>query len=200
MPGRLVTRMKSDEEVSHAVHPGATRRSRLELGEGMTCEMALRPSSTRLALPPFQMLLEEHGLTVYRFLVAKVGPQEANDCWQETFLAALKSYDGLRPDSNLRAWLLTIADRKAIDFFRARGRGPVPHASLPEPAGAAVREELGLWEAVRELPPKQRTAVVLRYVNRLPYREIAAIVESSEEAARQSVRAGLKRLRKEWRR
>jgi DNA-directed RNA polymerase specialized sigma24 family protein len=157
MPGRLVTRMKSDEEVSHAVHPGATRRSRLELGEGMTCEMALRPSSTRLALPPFQMLLEEHGLTVYRFLVAKVGPQEANDCWQETFLAALKSYDGLRPDSNLRAWLLTIADRKAIDFFRARGRGPVPHASLPEPAGAAVREELGLWEASSAMSTVSRT-------------------------------------------
>jgi RNA polymerase sigma factor (sigma-70 family) len=161
--------------------------------------MSLRPATTG-SLPPFQMLLEEHGQTVYRFLVAKVGPQDAGDCWQETFLAALKSYESLRPDSNLKAWLLTIADRKAIDIYRARGRTPIPQASIPEVADAGAPEELGLWEAVEELPPKQRTAVVLRYVNGLPYREIAAIVESSEEAARQSVRAGLNRLRKEWNR
>ena len=49
-------------------------------------------SEDRMDLPPFQRLLEEHRVAVYRFLVAAVGPQEADDCFQETFLAAMRAY------------------------------------------------------------------------------------------------------------
>jgi RNA polymerase sigma factor (sigma-70 family) len=52
-----------------------------------------------------------------------------------------------------------------------------------------------LWQAVRELPPKQRAAVALRYVGDLRYREVARALECSEEAARRSVHEGLKVLR-----
>jgi RNA polymerase sigma factor (sigma-70 family) len=54
-----------------------------------------------------------------------------------------------------------------------------------------------LWDAVRRLPPKQRSAVVQRYLLDRPYAEIAAVIGSSEDAARQNVRAGLQRLRQE---
>ncbi|HEY3435582.1 MAG TPA: sigma factor, partial [Solirubrobacterales bacterium] len=55
-----------------------------------------------------------------------VGRDGAEDCFQETFLAALRAYPQLDDARNLRGWLLTIAHRKAIDFHRAKGRRPVP--------------------------------------------------------------------------
>ncbi|MBA3747778.1 MAG: RNA polymerase sigma factor, partial [Solirubrobacterales bacterium] len=77
-------------------------------------------------LPPFQRFLDAHRDDVLRFLVAAVGRHDADDAFQETFLSALRAYDRLRPDSNLRAWVLTIAHRKALDAHRARRRRPVP--------------------------------------------------------------------------
>jgi RNA polymerase sigma factor (sigma-70 family) len=149
--------------------------------------------------PPFQALLDAHRNDVYRFLVAAVGPVEADDCFQETFLSALRAYPRLRDHSNLRAWLLTIAHRKAIDAHRSRRRRAVPVESPPErPAPPAVDGEPALWEAVRDLPNKQRAAILCRYVSDLPYAEIGDVVGCSEEAARQNVRAGLAKLRGAW--
>ena len=80
------------------------------------------------AIPPFQSFLEDHRTVVYRFLLASVGPAEADDCFQETFLAALRAYPKLENGDNLRAWILAIATRKAIDAARARNRRPDPVA------------------------------------------------------------------------
>jgi RNA polymerase sigma factor (sigma-70 family) len=151
-------------------------------------------------LPPFQRFLDGHRDAVWRFLVSSVGYSEADDCFQETFVAALRAYPRLRPDSNLRAWVLTIAHRKALDAHRGRTRRAVPVA---EPDGldarsapsVPVRDE-ALWDAVGELPARQRSAVVLRYVADLPHRDIAAAIGCSEEAARRSLHEGLTRLRK----
>jgi DNA-directed RNA polymerase specialized sigma24 family protein len=149
--------------------------------------------------PPFQSFLDQHRNDVYRFLVAAVGPNEADDCFQETFMAALRAYPRLRDASNLRSWVLTIAHRKAIDAHRARRRRAVPVESLPELAAPAGPDgEPALWEAVRELPAKQKASILHRYVNDLPYAEIGRIVGCSEAAARQNVRAGLASLRGAW--
>lgn len=151
------------------------------------------------ALPPFQTVLDEHATAVMGILRGAVGRDAAEDCFQETFLAALRAYPRLQDARNLRGWLLTIAHRKAIDHHRARGRRPVPVAEVPE-----VAEENGvpepderLWAAVEALPPKQRAAVALRYGSDLPHAEIAAALDCSPEAARRSLHEGLKRLRKE---
>jgi DNA-directed RNA polymerase specialized sigma24 family protein len=149
--------------------------------------------------PPFQTFLERHRDAVYRFLVFSVGPDTADDCLQETFTAALRAYPRLTDGSNLRAWVLTIAHRKAIDAYRGRSRRPVPLAELPERAAPAVpMPDPGLWDAVHRLPPKQRAAIVLRFVSDLPFRQVGRILGSSEAAARQSVREGLGRLREEY--
>jgi RNA polymerase sigma factor (sigma-70 family) len=151
-------------------------------------------------LPPFQRLLDAHGRDVHRFLVATVGRAEADDCYQETWLAALRAYPGLREDSNLRSWVFTVAHRKAIDHLRRRRRQAVPVASVPETPTASGGEppDAELWSRVRELPPKQRTALALRYVADAPYEEIATVMETSEEAARRNVHEALKRLRLEY--
>ncbi len=151
------------------------------------------------ALPPFQTVLDEHSAAVMAILRGAVGRDGAEDCFQETFLAALRAYPKLEDDRNLRGWLLTIAHRKAIDHHRANGRTPVPvaePAELAAPDGMPEPED-GLWAAVGALPPKQRTAVALRYGSDLPHSEIAAALGCSPEAARRSLHEGLKRLRKE---
>jgi RNA polymerase sigma factor (sigma-70 family) len=145
-------------------------------------------------------LLEEHRDVVHRYLRAAVGAVEADDCFQETFLAALRAYPRLRDGSNLRGWLLTIARRKALDEHRARRRRPEPSSRVPDAAtdGPTDAEE-GLWQAVRSLPPKQRDAVLYRFVCDLPHREIGQLLDCSEAAARRNVHEGLKRLREVWR-
>jgi len=156
-----------------------------------------------LKLPPFQALLDAHGRDVHRFLVASVGHHDADDCYQETWLAALRAYPKLRDDSNLRSWIFTVASRKAIDHVRSRRRQAVPVGEVPEPAGAHDDEpratDDGLWSRVRELPSKQRTALALRYVADRGYDEISAVMGTSEEAARRNVHEALKRLRTEYR-
>jgi RNA polymerase sigma factor (sigma-70 family) len=155
-------------------------------------------------LPPFQALLDAHGRDVHRFLIAQVGRGDADDCYQETWLAALRAYPRLADASNLRAWILTIAHRKAIDHARSRARRAVPVAEVaeaePDPAPPPLPEagENGLWAQVAALPAKQRTAVALRFVADAAYTEIGAVMQTSEEAARRNVHEGLKRLRREY--
>lgn len=150
-----------------------------------------------MGLPPFATFLEEHRVPVYRFLLATVGRRDADDCFQETFLAALRAYPALRDASNLRGWILTIATRKAIDHSRRARRGPLPLADLPERAGLEEADpEPGLWRAVRGLPPLQRAAVVHRYVLDLPYSDVARALGCSEEAARASAYQGRRALRR----
>ena len=155
-----------------------------------------------MALPPFQTVMDEHRHSLARFLAATVGPADAEDCLQETLIAALRAYPRLRDGSNVRAWLFTIARNKALDEHRARARRPVPVAEPGGGGGGGVAVADGpdedLWAAVRELPGKQRAAVVMRFVNDLSHREIARVLDCSEPAARRSLHEGLAKLREGW--
>ena len=153
-------------------------------------------------LPPFQRLVDDHAAELHRFLVASVGLTDAEDCLQETFLSALRAYPRLRHANNLRAWLYTIAQRKATDSVRSRSRHPVSDLDgVPEGRVASgdpqPMPDDGLWQSVRALPAKQRAAVIHRFVFDLAYRDVGERMGISEEAARQNVSAGLRRLRKE---
>lgn len=158
--------------------------------------------SSSVSIPPFQALLDAHGYEIHRFLIAMVGRVEADDCYQETWLAALQGYPSLRDATNLRGWLMTIAHRKAIDHVRRKGSRAAPVAEAPEPQVVSADpncDGLGdVWEMVRELPVKQRTAIALRYLLDAGYEEISSVMGTSEEAARRSVHEGLKRLRLEY--
>lgn len=160
-----------------------------------------------MTLPPFQQLLDAHGGDVFRFLVATVGRADADDCYQETWVSALRAYPRLRDDSNLRGWILTVAHRKALDHLRASRRRaePIGDALDRVAAGGAeapLVESDGLpevWASVQSLPPKQRTAIALRFLTGSSHAEIAAVMHTSDEAARRNVHEGLKRLRREYR-
>jgi RNA polymerase sigma factor (sigma-70 family) len=163
-----------------------------------------------MAAPPFQALIDEHRRSVLAFLRSLVGPADAEDCLQDTFLAALRAYPP-RETSNLRGWIFKIAHNKAIDHHRARSAAPNPAGAPTELDGAApaaAPEWLGgsrpsamaerdgaIWHAVAELPEGQRAAVLLRFAVDLRYREIGTALDISEEAARRRVSDALRTLR-----
>jgi DNA-directed RNA polymerase specialized sigma24 family protein len=144
--------------------------------------------------PPFELLLRTHRDRLHRYLAVLVGPADAPDCLQETFLSALGAYPP--PDtSELGAWLFTIAHRKGIDVHRRRARQARAVRAGATWNGHAELPDVELWDAVARLPDKQRHAVTLRYGADLPYAAIGTVLDITEDAARQNVRAGLRRLR-----
>jgi RNA polymerase sigma factor (sigma-70 family) len=151
---------------------------------------------------PFEEIVDEHGPVVMRVCRALLGPHDAEDAWSDTFLSAMQAYPDLRPDSNIRGWLVTIAHRKAIDQIRKAGRTPRPTGQQPD---VPVDDDLpdpgdhALTVALDALPPKQRSAVVYRYLADLPYADVAALLNSSEAAARRSAADGIAKLRKSYR-
>jgi RNA polymerase sigma factor (sigma-70 family) len=129
-----------------------------------------------------------------------VGPAEAEDVWQETFMAALRAYPELPADANIEAWLVTIAHRKSLDTVRAVRRRAVPVSELPErPSDHGLPEADGevdpIWLRVARLPDKQRQVLAYRYLADLPFNDIAAIVGGSPAAARRAASDGIKSLR-----
>ena len=151
---------------------------------------------------PFEKVVAQHEDTVLRVCRVLLGVHDAEDAWSETFLSALQAYPGLRPGSNVEAWLVTIAHRKAIDQVRAQARRAIPAADLPEqPSRDAIPEaaDLDLWAAVKALPLKQRECVAYHYLAGLTYQEIAGIVGGTQEAARRAAADGIAALRKVYR-
>jgi RNA polymerase sigma factor (sigma-70 family) len=151
---------------------------------------------------PFDEIVVEHGPTVLRVCRALLSPADADDAWSETFLAAMRAFPDLRPDSNVRGWLVTIAYRKAIDQIRTTKRSPRPTRHLPETASEHElpdRSDEDLRAALDALPPKQRGAVVYHYLAGLPYAEVGALLECSTVAARRSAADGIANLRQRYR-
>ena len=150
-------------------------------------------------LPPFETLIDAHAAELHRFLAGCVGPTDADDCLQETFMSALRAYPRISHADNIRAGLNTIALRKATDLIRRRARRPTRDLDGVDPVAPSAPDppDDGLWRTVRDLPAKQRAAVVHRFVLDLAYAEIGARMGTSEEAARQNVSAGLRRLRRQ---
>ena len=152
-----------------------------------------------MANPPFETVVEAHGALVWRVCRAMLAEADADDAWSETFLAALRAYPTLTPDSNVAAWLVTIAHRKALDSIRSSGRRAEPTAEVPTaaaPPAALAAEHQELWRAVAALPVKQRSALVYRHLAGFSYDEIGRLLGSSPTAARRSVSDALANLRR----
>ncbi len=147
-----------------------------------------------MAVPPFERFYEEHRDVVLRVLRRLLPRDAAEDAFQETFLRALHAYGRLRHTENLRAWVLTIANRVAIDHHRR----PLWHGTeVPDVESAdAPPSYQELSHLTDGLPPKERAAVVLRYGYDLPYETIATALGSSPDAARAAASSGVRRLRK----
>ncbi|MFC8303917.1 RNA polymerase sigma factor [Specibacter sp. NPDC057265] len=163
------------------------------------------PGEALMAVPPFEALVAAHGSTVLRVCRALVGPVDADDLWQETFLAALRVYPGTVPVKNWQAWLVAIARNKCVDHHRRAAGVPQPTGQVAQepPAGPdgvgraleAAETARRLWAALARLPKMQREAVVYHHIAGLRYAEAAALLGNSEVAARRAAADGMKALR-----
>jgi RNA polymerase sigma-70 factor (ECF subfamily) len=168
----------------------------------------------KLRLPPsFDELLRRHEREILRYLLRLMcNRDDAADLYQETWLRAYRAYPRLKPDSDVRAWLYSIAlnlcRNRARDGARQRRVIVSEHSqsSSGEDGGAqpVSGEDDGfaaihLRELLARLPVRQRAAVQLRYFAGLDYAQIAAAMGGSQESARANVSQGMRKLQSMWR-
>jgi RNA polymerase sigma-70 factor (ECF subfamily) len=147
----------------------------------------------------FGELLERHEKEIFAYALRLVGDRDdADDVYQETFLAAFRGWPPPRRGQE-RAWLYRIATNKVIDRAR-RAKRLVRMSDLrlaaPERDGVSLAD---LAAAIKILPEGQRAAFVLRKVEGLEYAEVAQALDCSEDAARQRVAEAMKKVREAMR-
>jgi RNA polymerase sigma-70 factor, ECF subfamily len=150
-------------------------------------------------------LVERHQTELYRYTFAMLRDREAaEDAVQDAFERALSAL-GRYPEERLRgmrlrAWLYRVTLNVVRNALRRNRREtPEDPEKLSELAGVASgegREEtMDVLVALGRLPERQRTAITLRYLQDLPYAEVAAATGWPEATARTLARRGLGRLR-----
>lgn len=175
-----------------------------------TAPARTRSLTTRLAADVdavFPELVLAYQDRLYSGIRTYVGPSEAEDVTQETFIRAhkaLHSYEPARIESlALSGWIWTIALNLCRNWFRTKSRRPRSIQLRFDRADAAAPEAEALDNAMLEawrdrlgrLPAPQRDAVVLRHVVGLSYREIAAATDRPEGTAKADVSRGIAALR-----
>ena len=151
---------------------------------------------------PFEQAVTEHGPTVLRVVRAVLGPgPDVDDAWAETFMAALRAWPDLPRDTNVQAWLVRVAHRKAIDVTRGAARRAVPTDILPDrPATTGLPEaaDPDLWAAVAALPERQRLSLAYHYLGGLRHTETAELIGGTPEAVRRAASDGIRALRRTY--
>lgn len=175
-------------------------------------QAAVRPSGSTVELDAvmrplcFDELLERYQNEIFRYSMQLTrNSADADDLYQETMLKAYRAFGRLGPDSNYRAWLYRIATNTFLSQKRKDKRerplDPVldDHLAVTnpdQPASLDARDLLvEVEQFVQNLPEKQRVALILRKYHELDYANIAATLNSSEEAARANVYEALRKLR-----
>ena len=155
--------------------------------------------------PDFDELVERHSGELFAYMWRMLcDAHDAEDCLQETFLRAFRSYGRVRAGTNYRAWLYKIATNAARSQWKRRERSethttdldPDRQADEMSVADRVERRALlaAVMRAVEELPDQQRTALVMRKYQELSYAEIAVALECTEAAARANVYQAVKKL------
>src|SRR5262249_19287638 len=133
---------------------------------------------------------------LHRFCTRMCGSVlDGEDLVQETLAQAFFHLPSLREEGRLEAWLFRIAHRKCIDFLRSREE-TVPYddaGDAAEDAGEPISETLA--PLVRELPPRERAAVLLKDVLQYRLSEVAEVVESSVGGVKAALHRGRAKLR-----
>ena len=131
---------------------------------------------------------------------------EAEDIAQETFVSALLHIESVDPNTNVKAWLSTIAVNKCRDLMRRRKvkqkfqtimetfwDRPDP-TTLPERMAMHEESASRLWTAVDQLKDKHRLPILLRYGHNLSIREIAEVLETKEGTIHSRLHYAYKKL------
>jgi RNA polymerase sigma-70 factor (ECF subfamily) len=152
--------------------------------------------------PDCEELVERHSAEIFAYVWRMLrDAHDAEDCLQETFLRAFRSYGRVRMGTNYRAWLYKIATNTAHSQWKRRARRTRTtdrsrRADEMPVADRVERQALlaAVTRAVKELPDQQRAALIMRKYQELSYAEIAAALECTEAAARANVYQAVRKL------
>jgi RNA polymerase sigma-70 factor (sigma-E family) len=148
----------------------------------------------------FCAFVASRSAALFRVAYLVIGDHQlAQDLVQEALAKTYVAWPRLHDVSNAEAYTRRVIATTAISWRRRRGFHERPAAHLPEPhqadpAGATVLHD-ALWACLRDLPPRQRTAIVLRHYVDLSEAQTAETMGCSVGAVKSSVSAGLRRLR-----
>jgi RNA polymerase sigma-70 factor (ECF subfamily) len=154
----------------------------------------------------FAALYDQHVVRVYRHIYYLLSDtREAEDLTAQTFLKAWEAIDRYKErGAPFVAWLLRIAHNLTVSHLRAKR----DHSTLdegfvdqklnrnPEDALERTTEEDSVREALLHLREEQRQVIMLRFVEDLDYREVAAVIGKSVPAVRVIQHRALGNLRK----
>jgi RNA polymerase sigma-70 factor, ECF subfamily len=159
--------------------------------------------------PDFEELVELHSAEIFAYVWRMLREtNDAEDCLQETFLRAFRSYSRVRTGTNYRAWLYKIATNVARSKWKRRTRSEAYTIDLDpdlQADGMSVADRveqktllIAVRRAVETLPDQQRAALIMRKYQELSYAEIAAALECTEAAARANVYQAVKKLQAQF--
>jgi RNA polymerase sigma-70 factor (ECF subfamily) len=152
----------------------------------------------------FAELYRRHLTRVYRYHIAHVGNvKDAEDLTSQTFMAALEGIRSFRGSGSFAAWIMGIASKKRLMFFRA-GKPEVsldaavqyPSPELPTDKAASQRLQLeSVSRALRQISPDRSEALILIYFGGLSNAQAGQVLNKSEAAVKMLVSRGLQDLR-----
>lgn len=151
----------------------------------------------------FSAIYEAHKLTIYRYVLARVGHvEDAHDITAQVFLKAYQNAATYREDSPVLHWLIGIARHAIIDHYR-RARTDLPLELIQQlphdapPVEETVEHRLRLkrvTEALNSLSEDRREAITLRLFAGLKNQEIAGVMDKSADAVAMLVHRGVQDL------
>jgi RNA polymerase sigma-70 factor, ECF subfamily len=142
-------------------------------------------------------------LYVYIFELTRA-EQPSLDLVQETFIAAVKHVGSLRDDTKFGSWLFGIAHQKVIQFWRKRKEilldeiPDTPDDFENQPDNLLIRDEqkIGFMKLLEQLPPPQRSVLLLHFVEDFSLEEIARITETQLGTVKSRLHYAKRALRK----
>jgi RNA polymerase sigma factor (sigma-70 family) len=152
----------------------------------------------------FEVLVRHFGPQVFRLASAIVGPDDARDVSQETFIAAWRDLPRLREPERFERWLRRITVNRSRNVLRGRGRRPALSLERPGPADflaaagdfrEAAHARQALDGAFAGLSADQRAVIVLHYAADLTIGEAAESMGVAVGTAKSRLNAALRRLR-----
>ena len=152
----------------------------------------------------FAELYRLHITRVYRYHMAHTGnTKDAEDLTSQTFMAALEGIKSFRGSGSFAAWIMGIASKKRLMFFRgSRPEVPLdaalhyPSPNLPTDKAASQRLRLeSISQALRQISSDRAEAITLTYFGGLSNLETSRVLNKSEAAVKMLISRGLQDLR-----